>query len=242
MKFGLLGASLKHSFSQSYFTQKFEREQLNHSYQNIEVPNPTDFKLVEALTELDGFNVTIPYKQAIIPFLSQLSPEAQSVGAVNCVKKVNNEWHGYNTDVIGFKRSLLPLIENKVETALILGTGGASLAVKYVLDQLGIRNFYVSRKPTASHICSYEQLTPLLVSKCHLIVNTTPVGQFPNTDDCPNIPYEAITSSHICFDLIYNPEKTSFLSRAEAHGATICNGKNMLEIQAEESWRIWSEA
>jgi len=242
MKFGLLGASLKHSFSESYFTEKFQRENLPHSYKNIEVPEATNFKNIEALHQLDGFNVTIPYKQAIIPFLSQLSPEAQSVGAVNCVKKVNSQWHGYNTDVIGFKRSLLPLIENKVETALILGTGGASLAVKYVLDQLGIRNFYVSRNPAAASICSYEQVTPLLISKCNLIVNTTPVGQFPHTDESPRIPYDALTSSHICFDLIYNPTKTQFLARAEAQGATICNGSNMLEIQAEESWKIWNEA
>lgn len=242
MKFGLLGASLKHSFSESFFTEKFSREQLPHSYHNIEVPEATNFKNVAALQDLDGFNVTIPYKQAIIPFLAKLSPEAQSIGAVNCVKRINNEWHGYNTDVIGFKRSLLPLIENKVETALILGTGGASLAVKYVLDQLGIRSFYVSRNPTATSICSYEQVTPLLISKCNLVINTTPVGQFPNLEDAPAIPYEALTSSHICFDLIYNPSKTSFLARAEAQGATVCNGKNMLEIQAEESWKIWNEA
>ena len=161
---------------------------------------------------------------------------------MNCVSMENNRWIGHNTDYIGFKRTLLPLIENRVETALILGTGGASLAVAYVLKELGIRYFFVSRNPQNDQTCSYDQVTPLLLEKCKLLVNTTPVGQYPNREEKPDLNYSCLTDQHVLYDLIYNPERTAFLQEGISRGARYCNGLSMLEIQAEESYKIWNRA
>lgn len=260
--FGLLGKSLKHSFSQTYFTSKFQRQVIakdvaqdatqdsakdvsqdasqGERYINIELGSIENIRITSEMQVLAGFNVTIPYKQEIIQHLDELTPEAKAIGAVNCVEIIDGRWIGHNTDYIGFKRTLLPLIENRVENALILGTGGASLAVAYVLKELGIRFFFVSRNPQNEQTCSYEQVTPLLLDKCKLIVNTSPVGQFPNGDEKPNLPYSSLTDQHVLYDLIYNPERTAFLQEGISRGARYCNGLSMLEIQAEESYKIWN--
>jgi shikimate dehydrogenase len=255
--FGLLGKSLRHSFSQTYFTSKFQRQVIakdvaqdatqdvsqdasqGERYINIELCSIENIRVTSEMQVLAGFNVTIPYKQEIIQHLDELTPAAQAIGAVNCVEIVEGRWIGHNTDYIGFKRTLLPLIENRVENALILGTGGASLAVAYVLKELGIRFFFVSRNPQNEQTCSYEQVTPLLLDKCKLIVNTTPVGQFPNANEKPNLPYSSLTDQHVLYDLIYNPETTAFLQEGISRGTRYCNGLSMLEIQAEESYKIW---
>jgi shikimate dehydrogenase len=209
-------------------------------YINIELDSIENIRDTSVMQGLAGFNVTIPYKQGIIKYLDELTPAAKAIGAVNCVSMENNRWIGHNTDYIGFKRTLLPLIENRVETALILGTGGASLAVAYVLKELGIRYFFVSRNPQNDQTCSYEQVTPLLLEKCKLIVNTTPVGQFPHNEEKPDLDYSCITNQHVLYDLIYNPERTAFLQEGISRGARYCNGQSMLEIQAEESYKIWN--
>ncbi len=261
--FGLLGKSLKHSFSQTYFSSKFAKhlsENLPKDlipktdsskglsegapqgmvYINIELDSLNNIRDREEFRGLDGFNVTIPFKQEIIPHLDGITPEAKAIGAVNCVEIIDGRWIGHNTDYIGFKRTLLPLIENRVENALILGTGGASLAVAYVLKELGIRFFFVSRNPQNEQTCSYEQVTPLLLDKCKLIVNTTPVGQFPQVEEKPNLPYSSLTVQHVLYDLIYNPETTAFLQEGISRGTRYCNGRSMLEIQADESYKIWN--
>ena len=236
--YGLLGKSLKHSFSKDYFEKKFEGQR--KQYSNLELASIDNIRSRPQLSGLSGFNVTIPYKQEIIKYLDELTPAAKAIGAVNCVEIIEGRWIGHNTDYIGFRRTLLPLIENRVENALILGTGGASLAVAYVLKELGIRYFFVSRNPQNDQTCSYEQVTPLLLSKCKLIVNTTPVGQFPNVNEKPNLPYSSLTNQHVLYDLIYNPETTAFLQEGISQGARYCNGRTMLEIQAEESYKIWN--
>jgi shikimate dehydrogenase len=252
--FGLLGKSLKHSFSKDYFEKKFASPLAKHlvehlsenlatqlpQYLNIELESIDNIRDREEFRGLRGFNVTIPYKQEIIQYLDELTPEAKAIGAVNCVEIIEGRWKGHNTDFIGFRRTLLPLIENRVENALILGAGGASLAVAYVLKELGIRFFFVSRNPQNKQTCSYDQITPLLLDKCKLIVNTTPVGQFPNTSEKPNLPYSSLTDQHVLYDLIYNPETTAFLQEGISRGARYCNGLSMLEIQAEESYKIWN--
>jgi shikimate dehydrogenase len=237
--YGLLGKSLKHSFSKDYFEKKFEGQ--HKQYSNLELNSLENIRERLELFGLSGFNVTIPYKQEIIQNLDDLTPDAKAIGAVNCVEIIEGRWIGHNTDCLGFKRTLLPLIENRFENALILGTGGASLAVAYVLKELGIRFFFVSRNPKNEQTCSYEQVTPLLLEKCKLIVNTTPVGQFPNTDEKPNLPYSSLTDQHVLYDLIYNPETTTFLQEGISRGARYCNGRTMLEIQADESYKIWKE-
>ena len=257
--YGLLGKSLKHSFSKDYFEKKFAKQlpkdlsqkidsskglsegaSQGESYINIELDSIDNIRDRSEFSGLTGFNVTIPYKQEIIQYRDALTPEAKAIGAVNCVEIIEGRWIGHNTDYIGFKRTLLPLIENRVETALILGTGGASLAVAYVLKELGIRYFFVSRNPQNNQTCSYEQVTPLLLEKCKLIVNTTPVGQFPHNEEKPDLDYSCLTDQHVLYDLIYNPETTAFLQEGISQGARYCNGRTMLEIQAEESYKIWN--
>ena len=257
--YGLLGKSLTHSFSKDYFEKKFAKQlpkdlsqkidsskglsegaSQGESYINIELDSIDNIRDLSDFSGLTGLNVTIPYKQEIIQYLDELTPEAKAIGAVNCVEIIEGRWIGHNTDYIGFKRTLLPLIENRVETALILGTGGASLAVAYVLKELGIRYFFVSRDPQNNQTCSYEQVTPLLLEKCKLIVNTTPVGQFPHNEEKPDLDYSCLTDQHVLYDLIYNPETTTFLQEGISRGARYCNGLSMLEIQAEESYKIWN--
>jgi shikimate dehydrogenase len=196
--------------------------------------------VLEQYPHLAGLNVTIPYKEKVIPYLHHQSDVVKKIGACNCIKIVNGELHGYNTDVTGFEESLRPLLEGHHRKALVLGTGGAAKATHFVLEKLGIIFLEVSRNPSSGRQISYEQLTPAVLNDHTLIINTTPVGMYPNEHDCPPLPYSDLTSRHYLFDLVYNPAKTLFLQKGEQQGAVIKNGSDMLVIQAEESWRIWN--
>ena len=232
--FGLIGHPLSHSFSKTYFTEKFEREGLDCEYENYDID---DIALVRDV-DLSGFNVTSPYKEAIIPYLDEFDPIAAEVGAVNTVKVLpDGRLIGFNTDVIGFAETVFGAELQK--TALILGTGGASKAVQYALRQLGILYSIVSRS-TSKGDYHYEELTPEIIQSHLLIVNATPVGMAPNINEAPNLPYDAITPQHTLIDLIYNPEETLFLRNGKEHGATTINGLTMLHAQAEASWEIWT--
>lgn len=238
--YGIIGNPLSHSFSPAYFTAKFAREQIDAEYGQFELKNINEFPLLlRTHWNLKGLNVTIPYKQLIIPYLSGLSDAAKLIGAVNCIDITTGKLTGYNTDVIGFERSLLPILQPEHKKALVLGTGGSSLAVKYVLKKLGIDFLSVSRAPVQGAI-SYFALTPDLVRDHLLIINTTPVGMYPQVNALPDIPYEAITSKHLLFDLIYNPQETKFLAAGNERGAITSNGLTMLHLQAEASWEIWN--
>ncbi len=243
-KFGLIGYPLSHSFSQKYFTEKFNKENIQDcSYQNFSIP---DIKEVSAILlsepELWGLNVTIPYKEQVIPFLHFKNDVVEQTGACNCIKILNKKLYGYNTDVMGFEISLKEKLEENHSHALILGTGGAAKAVEYVMKKLGIDYKFVSRKSTTANTISYESLNENIIHSHQLIINTSPVGMYPNVDAYPEIPYHALTSEHYLFDLVYNPEKTAFLKKGEEHGAAIKNGHEMLVLQAEESWSIWGGA
>lgn len=242
--FGLVGNPLGHSFSQDYFTKKFDRENIEAQYLNFQIEDISMLgDKVLSVPGLRGFNVTIPYKQAVIPYLDTIDEVAQKVGAVNVVKVEDGagkrKLSGYNSDVVGFENSLRPLLKSCHASALILGTGGASKAVRYVLEKLGIEYRYVSRTPS-DNVYSYDQLTPEIISHNKLIVNCTPLGMSPKVDACADIPYSAIGQQHLCFDLIYNPETTLFLQKAHEQGATVKNGLDMLIGQAERAWEIWN--
>lgn len=241
IKYGLLGRNISYSFSKGYFSRKFEALGLRHlSYENYDLEQIAGFHaILDNNTGLAGLNVTIPYKEAIIPYLDVLHPEAAEIGAVNTIKITAGHLSGFNTDVYGFKMALLPLINAEITGALILGTGGASKAVAHVLRSLEIRYSLVSRSPAKSQL-GYEDLTPELMATHQLIINTTPLGTSPDTESKPPIPYILLTSKHLLFDLIYNPEKTAFLLAGEAMGCQIQNGLRMLELQAEKSWEIWN--
>ncbi len=241
-RFGLIGEHLPHSFSAKYFNSKFEREEIaGCDFQLYELPQIDDVVgLVEGCAELEGFCVTIPYKQQVMPYLTAISQEAQAIGAVNCVKRSGEELIGYNTDVVGFKESLLELLgDERPERALVLGTGGASLAVEYILKELGIEYRVVSRSIGRDRL-TYSELTKEVIDESKLIVNATPLGTFPNVDSAPDIPYEQLTAEHFLFDLVYNPAETQFLKLGRAQGAKGCNGEAMLIGQAEAAWRIWN--
>ena len=240
-RYGLIGYPLSHSFSQRYFTEKFAKEAIgNVAYENYAIPRIDALKqILEQEKTLCGFNVTIPYKKAILPWLSSFSAAVEAMGACNCVKIENGKLIGHNTDVTGFEQALLPYLKTHHQNALILGTGGAAAAVAYVFARKGIAFQYVSRKKTATSI-SYEDIDEKIMQRHTLIINTTPLGMSPNVDEYPPVPYHLINELHHCFDLIYNPAETLFLQKAKAHGATIQNGEAMLVIQAEESWRIWN--
>ncbi len=240
-KYGLLGKSLKHSFSPDFFTNKFHELKLSdHSYETIEVENLDS--IVSIINELDlsGFNITIPYKEAIIPYLDELSPEATAIQAVNCVLIKDGKWIGYNTDASGFGQSIKPFLHYSHERALILGSGGASKAIIYQLEKLGLKCLVVSREPKAGQI-AYSDLNEFVLKHHPVIVNTTPLGMFPAIEECPKIPFQFIGSNHFCIDLIYNPEITNFLDISRKQQAMILNGKDMLYWQAEKSWEIWNE-
>ena len=245
--YGLVGYPLGHSFSQDYFTKKFAAENIDAQYLNFQIEDIALFpEKVLTVDGLSGLNVTIPYKQKVMTFLDEIDATAQKVGAVNVVKIIHDastvRLRGYNSDVVGFENSLKPLLKPCHTSAYILGTGGASKAVRYVLEKLGIDYQFVSRSADASNnILSYEQLTNDLIASHKLIVNCTPLGMSPKTDACPAIPYEAIGPDHLCFDLIYNPEVTLFLQKARQQGATIKNGLDMLIGQANRAWEIWNE-
>lgn len=240
-QFGLIGYPLSHSFSKKYFTEKFEREEIQAAaYDNFPIASIDELPgLLNNTASLEGINVTIPYKELVIPFLSEQTAVVQKIQACNCIKIENEKLIGYNTDVTGFELSLKPKLGNHHKYALILGTGGAAKAVEYVLEKLGISFKYVSRNPVPGHIF-YHDVTPELLEQYTLIINTTPLGMYPDIESYPPIPYAALSSQHYLFDLVYNPGKTSFLHRGEAQGAVIKNGQDMLVIQAEESWKIWN--
>lgn len=235
--YGLIGFPLGHSASAAYFTQKFAQEGIEADYTLYEIDNID--KVEELRGALCGFNVTIPYKKAIIPYLSTISDEANSVGAVNCVKvDSNGGLHGYNTDVVGIRASLSPFSLRGC-TALLLGTGGASAAVESVLTELEMKVVKVSRR-AADGVITYDEVTDEVIASTTLIVNATPVGMYPHIDDAPMLPYSAISERHILFDLIYNPSQTLFLRKGAEQGATIIGGGEMFRRQAEASWEIWN--
>ena len=239
-KLGLIGKDLSYSFSKNYFSKKFKKENISgYEYELYPLDNISDFiKLIGTHSELLGLNVTIPYKRKVVKFLDDWSEEAKSVGAINTIKFENGNLIGYNTDVYGFEISLFNFLKNKKISALILGTGGASRAIKYVLNKNGIQYKLVSRNPLKGDL-TYEQITPELISNHQLIINTTPLGTFPRVEQCPQIRYENLTNNHFLYDLVYNPEKSLFLQRGEKKGANIKNGLEMLELQAEKAWEIW---
>lgn len=238
--FGLIGYPLQHSFSPAYWAERFQQLGLTDAaYRAYELPSVDDLRDFVVEHDLRGLNVTIPHKRSVLPLLDQLSPEAQTIGAVNCIDIEEGQLVGYNTDAFGFEQSLRQLLgESTVDSTLVMGTGGASKAVCYVLDQLGIEWSYVSRRRP---FLTYSELTPAMVASHRLLINTTPLGTFPDIHRSPDIPYHAISSHHYCYDLVYNPTKTLFLDRAEGQGAAIKNGYEMLILQAERSWEIWNQ-
>ncbi|MES1221485.1 MAG: shikimate dehydrogenase [Bacteroidota bacterium] len=242
-KFGLIGYPLSHSFSQKFFTGKFMRENRNDCvYQNFPIPSINGFRtILSENPDLEGLNVTIPYKQLVIPLLDNHAGTLP-VNACNCIKIRNGRTTGYNTDIIGFEKTLTPQLKSFHRNALILGNGGAAIAVQYVLKKLNIDFKIVSRKIHDGASFTYEDLNADIILQHLLIINTTPLGMYPRIEECPPIPYEFITEKHYLYDLIYNPTKTLFLEKGEQKNASIKNGEEMLIIQAEESWRIWNEA
>lgn len=242
-RFGLLGKNISYSFSANYFLKKFEKENIENSeYVNFDIQSIEEFSsLLSEQKNIKGMNVTIPYKQDVIPFLNILDETAQKIGAVNTIKFTERgNLKGYNTDVIGFEQSIKPLLQNHHRKALILGTGGASKAVAYVLEKNNIKIKYVSRKPRGKRQISYDILSEEIMEEYSILVNCTPLGTFPNVEAFPNIPYQFITEKHLLFDLIYNPEVTQFLAKGKEKGAVIKNGYDMLVLQAEASWNIWN--
>lgn len=244
--YGLVGFPLGHSFSQSFFNEKFEKEKIDASYENFEIDDIGSFMEVFAeFPELAGLNVTIPYKQLVIPYMDEMDVVAEEVGAVNVVKIIKKDdgdlfLKGYNSDIIGFSDSISPLIMPYHKKALVLGTGGASKAVVCGLRKLGIETVLVSRKPKEG-VLTYQDLTEDVMNSHTIIVNATPAGMFPNVDNCPDIPYNLITDKHLCFDLVYNPEVTLFMKKSAERGATVKNGLEMLHLQALAAWKIWNE-
>lgn len=238
-KYGLIGYPLSHTFSPKYFAAKYEKEGIvDAQYKAYPLASIEDVKqLID--DDLDGFNVTIPYKEQILPYLDYISEEANAIGAVNTVKIVEGKLTGYNTDAYGLENGLYALLDGAcVDGALVLGTGGAAKACSYVLQQMGIACTLISRK---APYMTYDQLTKEVMARHKLIINTTPLGMSPKVDACPDIPYDLLDESYFVFDLLYNPKKTLFLKRAEEKGASIMNGLSMLHDQADKSWEIWNE-
>jgi shikimate dehydrogenase len=240
-QFGLIGYPLGHSFSKKYFEEKFANENLHDCvFDLFPIKEVAGYKnLIEGYQNLVGLAVTIPYKETVIPFLNSITDAAKEIGAVNCITCKNGKTIGYNTDVIGFEKSLQPLLKEHHAKALILGTGGASKAVQYVLKKMDIHFLLVSRNKTENTI-AYEDISTEIMQEHLLIINTTPLGMEPNEDTFPNIPYEDLTAQHLLYDLIYKPEKTLFLQKGEEQGCVIKNGFEMLVLQAEENWKIWT--
>jgi shikimate dehydrogenase len=242
-RFGLLGRNISYSFSKGYFTEKFKDEVFEgNSYENFDISEINYFtELVKNNPDLKGLNVTIPYKEQVIPFLDKLSKKAALIGAVNTIKFTKNgKLKGYNTDYYGFKKSLKPLLKEHHKKALILGTGGASKGVAFALDELDILYTFVSRE-AKENIIDYDLINATTFDNFQIIINCTPVGTSPNIEASPNLPYEFFTEKHVAYDLIYNPEETTFLKKAKANGATIKNGYDMLIFQAEKAWKIWNK-
>jgi shikimate dehydrogenase len=240
--YGLIGYPLGHSFSKKYFTEKFEREGISDSvFEAFPIPSVDEFPaLLKDNPDLKGLCVTIPYKQQVLQYVNELSEEVKAIGATNSILIRNDKLIAYNTDITGFRQSFQKLLQPHHTKALVLGTGGASKAVQYVLRQLKIDFLVVTRSVlTAKDFISYKDINEYLMSEYSIIINCTPVGMWPNENDCPDLPYQLINSSHYLYDLVYKPEKTLFLQKGENNGAVTQNGYEMLIIQAEESWRIW---
>ncbi|WP_111708084.1 shikimate dehydrogenase family protein [Lutibacter citreus] len=242
-KFGLLGKDISYSFSRKYFSEKFEKLGLdNLKYLNFDIPEIEEFPflLYHKEHEYKGINVTIPYKQSVMRYLDEIDEDAKEIGAVNTINITNeNKLIGYNTDVYGFQNSIKPLLKEHHKKALILGTGGASKAIAFGLKKLGIEYKFVSRR-LSDNVFLYSALNEQILEEYTVIINCSPVGTYPNIEDAPNIPFEFISDKHLLFDLIYNPSETKFLRLGKNNGATIKNGLEMLELQAEKSWEIWN--
>ena len=244
--YGLIGKKIGHSFSADFFNKKFQKEGINNSYQLFPLESIELLpKLLETHQDLEGLNVTIPYKVEVIPYLDDLSQDAKEMGAVNVIKISRKEGKtflkGYNSDCIGFRESLKPMLRSDIQKALILGTGGASKAVAYALKQLGIEYTFVSRTPKDGQL-SYKDLSQEIIKNHLLIVNTTPLGMFPDVDSYPSIPYQFLTPRHVCYDVVYNPLETSFMKKSAQEGAIVSNGLAMLKLQALLAWDIWNES
>ena len=244
-KYGIIGYPLGHSFSPGFFNEKFRNEGIDAVYERYEL-SQIDLlpEIIASNPELCGLNVTIPYKQQIMQYLDELSEEAREIGAVNVVKVTHNgknvHLKGFNSDVIGFSRSIEPLLEKHHKKALILGTGGAAQAIDYGLKQLGLETIKVSRYERPDTI-QYDKITPDVIKEYKVIINCTPIGMYPNTEECPNLPYEAMDSKHLLYDLIYNPDTTLFMKKGMERGAVVKNGLEMLLLQAYASWEFWHE-
>jgi shikimate dehydrogenase len=241
--FGLIGYPLTHSFSKKYFTEKFEKLGLtDFSYELFPIEKIEDLpQLIANNPNLVGLNVTIPYKEAVLPYLTGLDETAKAIGAVNTILIKGGELTGYNTDVTGFSQSIKPLLHPQHERALILGTGGAAKAVAHVLKGLGIQYYFVSReKKNLPNCLTYTELNQAVFNACKMVINTTPVGMYPNTDNAPALPYEFFTAEHLAYDLVYNPTDTRFMQLAAQQGAHAVNGLNMLYSQAEAAWKVWN--
>jgi shikimate dehydrogenase len=244
-KYGLIGFPLGHSFSINYFNEKFQNENIDAEYDNFEISSIGQLpEVIAENPDLCGLNVTIPYKEKVISYLDELDEDARSIGAVNVIKVTHkgNKTHlkGFNSDVIGFTRSIEPILESYHKKALILGTGGASKAINHGLHTLGLETKFVSRTEHPGML-QYKDVTPEIVDEYNVIVNCTPLGMYPHIEECPLLPYEAMNSRHILYDLIYNPDETLFMSKGKEHGATVKNGLEMLLLQAFASWDFWHE-
>jgi len=244
-KYGLIGNPLGHSFSKGYFNEKFSNENIDAEYVNFEIPTIDDLPAVIAENKnLCGLNVTIPYKEKVISYLDEVTTDARAIGAVNVIRiersaKGEPRLIGYNSDIVGFTQSIEPMLENHHKKALILGTGGASKAIFHGLKKLGIEAIFVSRRNMAGTV-QYKDITPEVIQEYNVIVNCTPCGMYPHTDECPDLPYEAITEKNLLYDLIYNPDQTLFMRKGAEHGAKVKNGLEMLLLQAFDSWRFWN--
>jgi shikimate dehydrogenase len=239
--FGLVGKNISYSYSKKHFNEKFKNLNLkNCQYENFDKPNLKDFEKIICVNNIKGLNITIPFKREIIPFLDSINIHAKKIGAVNTIK-INSKKKliGYNTDYIGFMKSIKPFLKKNHKKAIILGTGGASKAIIYALHMLNISTIQVSRIKSKGNI-TYKELDSKKMKECQIIINCSPVGTFPKINECPKIPYEHISESYICFDLIYNPKETKFIKESKKRNGVTINGEKMLEIQAEESWKIWN--
>lgn len=247
MLYGLIGHPLMHSYSMDYFNQKFDTEGISAEYINFDLDDIN--QLMEVVSErpnLNGLNVTTPYKEAVIPFLASLDEHAQAIGAVNVIKFLRDKktgelehLRGYNSDAPAFEQTMRPLMTPSLDRALVLGTGGAAKAVTYALHNLGVEVQQVSRRKSATTLI-YEELTKAIITSHKIIVNATPVGKYPNVNECPDIPYRFVGSGHLCYDLIYNPDETMFMKQCKKRGATVKNGLEMLLLQAFMSYEIWN--
>jgi shikimate dehydrogenase len=244
-RFGLIGYPLSHSFSRKFFTDKFSKEGIDAEYLNYEIQNVSVLPEIIALDrDLTGLNVTIPYKQQVIRFLEKTDNEAAEIKAVNTIRIIRNgdnfSLEGYNTDIVGFRKSIMPLLQKYHHKALILGSGGASRAIIKVLKDLGIETIIVSRNPQYKGEISYDDLDEDVMENYKVIVNTTPIGTFPKVEGCPAIPFEYVNDQHLLYDLVYNPPETEFMKQGQLRGATVKNGLEMLYLQALASWEIWN--